>query len=130
MEDNNNNKEKSSKPNFISMFLIRLLNGFRIGYIGFKNPIVVQSRNFKMLADLLQLILAVAEEKRHYMTRIGYVHPTEGEQEIVSIWAGAGVASDPLRRNTELIAENLELKRLLSQLNISNNEIKIKIETK
>lgn len=46
-----------------------------------------------MLSDLLALIFKVAQEDRHMMTHIAYVHPEEGEQQIVSIWAGAGMAN-------------------------------------
>lgn len=93
----------------------KLLNAIKIGIWAFKNPLTIQESNFKMLSDLLCLILKVSNEDRHYMTHIAYMHPEEGEKQIVSIWAGAGVDADPLKRISELIQENKELKLLLSE---------------
>ncbi len=94
---------------------MRILNAIKFGWWAYKNPLTIAPSNFKMLSDLLALIFKVSAEDRHYMTRIAYVHPTEGEKSIVSIWAGAGMDSDPCDRITELIKENNLLKAQLSK---------------
>lgn len=108
-----------AKPNVISRFIQSVANGFKLGYWAFKNPLTIAPSNFKMLSDLLGLILAVAKEDRHRMTHIAFVHPTEGEQQIVSIWAGAGMDADPTKRIAELLAENSRLKIELSKRVVS-----------
>ncbi len=97
----------------------RITNAFKVGFWAFKNPETIKENNFKMLSDLLCLILKVAGENRHYMTHIAFVHPeveNGKEQQIVSIWAGAGVAAEPTKRIAELITENSILKAQLSNL--------------
>lgn len=113
----------SGRFNFLSRFFRRVLNGFMLGYWAYKNPLTIAPSNFKMLSDLLGLILAVAKEDRPRMTHIAFVHPTEGEQQIVSIWAGAGMDADPTKRIAELLAENSRLKMELSKRVSSNQEI-------
>jgi len=100
----------------------RLLNALKFGYWAFKNPLTISADNFKMLSDLLCLILSVSKENKHRMTHIAFVHPILGEQQIVSIWAGAGMESDPNKRIAELLKENALLKA-----QIYNISIKIKL---
>lgn len=92
----------------------RIINALKFGYYAFKNPLTLHAGNFKMLADLHGLIMKVAVEDKHFMTHIAYVHPTEGEQQIVSIWAGAGIGAEPAKRIAELLEENGKLKKQLS----------------
>ena len=87
----------------------------------FKNPQTLEEGNFKMLSAILKLILKVASENRHIISHIAYVHPKEGEKQIVSIWAGAGIAAEPINRISELIKENEKLKYHLSDM-INNNK--------
>ena len=89
-------------------FYYRITNAFKIGLWAFKNPDSL--KNFKMLSDLFGLIMKVATEDRHMMTHLAYVHPEEGEKQIVSIWAGAGMGADPTKRISELLKENSMLK--------------------
>lgn len=92
----------------------RLLNAFKLAWWAYRNPLTIQPSNFQMLSDILKLILEVATKHRPRMTRIAYVHPIDGsEQAIVSIWAGAGVAADPLKRIEELHKEIEKLNALL-----------------
>lgn len=92
----------------------RIKNAIKIGWWAYKNPTTLQEHNFKMLSDLMELILKVATEDRHMMTHLAYVHPDEGEQQIVSIWAGAGMGAEPTKRIAELLSENSKLKAQLS----------------
>ena len=103
-----------------NIFCYRISNAFRIGWWALKNPKVMQASNFKMLSDLLNLIMKVATEDRNMMTHIAYIHPNEGEKQIVTIWAGAGMAAEPTKRISELLSENARLKNELSKL-ISND---------
>lgn len=103
----------------IRQFFSRVANGIRIGWWAFRNPQTISASNFKMLSNLLCLILKVAEEDRHMMTHIAYVHPEEGEKQIVSIWAGAGIGAEPVKRIKELLDENTELKNQLSKRVVS-----------
>lgn len=100
---------------------VNIYHAIKIGYWAYKNPQSIQKDNMKMLSDLLGLILSVATEKRHRMSRIAAVHPDEGEKEIVVIWAGAGIAADPYNRITELLKENDLLKEQLSEY-VSKNK--------
>ncbi len=94
----------------------RIINALKFGWWAFKNPETISPSNFKMLGDLLCLILKVSSEHRHMMTHIACIHPETGKNhEIVSIWAGAGIDSDPIKRITELINENETLKSRLSE---------------
>jgi len=95
----------------------RLSNAVGIGWWCLRNPQTVNSGNFKMLSDLLGLILKVSETDRPLMTHIALVHPEDGkEHQIVSIWAGAGMGSSPTKRIAELLEENARLKSALSAL--------------
>lgn len=94
---------------------VRIKCFFVHGWWAFKNPKTLSSVNFNMLSELLGLILKVSTEQRHMMTHIAYIHPEEGETEIVSIWAGAGIGADPTKRIAELLTENRRLKLELSK---------------
>lgn len=96
-------------------FYYRITNAFKIGFWAFKNPDSLKEGNFKMLSDLFGLIMKVATEDRHMMTHLAYVHPDEGEKQIVSIWAGAGIGAEPTKRISELLSENAMLKAQLSK---------------
>lgn len=100
---------------FLNNFYYRFANAFKLGWWALKNPNSLQENNFKMISNLYELILKVAVEDRHMMTHIAYMHPTEGEQQIVSIWAGAGMGANPTKRIAELLSENSELKVKLSK---------------
>lgn len=100
----------------------RLVNVTKISWWWWSNPQTVNSYNFKMLSDLLMLIMKVAEDDKHMMTHLAFIHPQDGtEHQIVSIWAGAGVGADPTKRIAELLDENMKLKMQLSQC-INRNE--------
>jgi len=92
---------------------IRILNALKFGWWAFQNPHVIQLSNMEVLTKLFALIMETASSHRHMTTKIAYIHPTEGDKEIVSLWAGAGVAADPFKRIKELREENAELKRML-----------------
>jgi len=96
-------------------FYYRLANALKVGYMFFIHPKLAQDNNILLFGDLYALILKVAIENRHYVSHIGYIHPEKGEQQIVSIWAGAGVGADPIKRIQELIDENAKLKAMLSE---------------
>lgn len=102
--------------------LFKIKSFFHFGAWAFMNPDSVTISNFKMLSDLLIMIFKVAEERRHMMTRIACIHPETGkDHEIVSIWAGSGIDSDPIKRISELIKENDLLKAELSKAIKINN---------
>lgn len=94
--------------------LYRITNAIKIGWWAFKNPKSLHEGNFKMLSDLLCLILKVAQERHPMMSKIGIVHPDGEHEEIVAIWAGAGIGASPTARISELLEENSRLKRELS----------------
>ncbi len=101
-------------------FFYRISNASKLFVWALMNPDTLNKSSFKMLSDLMTMILKVATENRHYMTHIAYVHPDEGEKQIVSIWAGAGVGAEPQKRIAELIAENNILKAQIAR-NVSSN---------
>jgi len=99
----------------------RISNAFKIGVWAFRNPQTINQVNFKMLSDILELILKVAKESRPMMCKIACVHPETNEQlDIVSIWAGAGLGADPYKRITELKRETELLKAQLLD-NVKSN---------
>lgn len=112
----------TANPNVIRRLFSRISNAFQVGYWVLKNPLTMQASNFKMLSDLFGLIMKVAIEDRAMMTHIAYVHPEEGEKQIVSIWAGAGMGAEPTKRIAELLDENRKLKMQLSKA-INNENI-------
>lgn len=92
----------------------RISNAFKIAIWAFKNPQLLNEKNFIVLSDLLGLILKVAQESRPMMTKIAYIHPdTKEHKDIVTIWAGAGLGADPYYRIMEL---QKEISRLKAQL--------------
>lgn len=99
----------------MSNFYYRIKNAFRLFFWALRNPKVLKPGNLKMLSDLFLLILKVANEDRHMMTHVAFVHPDEGEKQIVSIWAGAGAGAEPTKRIAELIEENAILKAQLAR---------------
>ena len=93
----------------------KIKNALTIGWWAFRNTQTIQQNNLEMLSKLLALILEVATTDRHRMSHIAYIHPEDGtEQQIASIWAGAGAAADPTKRIAELLEENSKLKSLLA----------------
>lgn len=98
----------------------RMANAFRVWWWAIKNPMTITVSYFNLLSKLLELILKVATDNKHLMTHIAYIHPAEGEKQIVSIWAGAGIGAEPTKRITELLEENMKLKLELSK-HIANN---------
>jgi hypothetical protein len=98
-------------------FYYRVKNAFKVGLWAFKNPDTLVEGNFKMLSDLLALIMKVSTENKHMMTHIAYVSPEGVENKIVSIWAGAGIGAEPIARISELIKENHILKDQLDNKN-------------
>lgn len=93
---------------------LRIWNGVKIGWWAIMNPEPLTMNMFQMLSDLLQLILKVSFEDKHYMTEIVITnHDTKAKQPIVHIWAGAGVNATPHKRIRELIKENAALKERL-----------------
>jgi hypothetical protein len=95
---------------------IRLYNAGKLFVWALQNPKTLNPQTFKLLGDLLGLIMKAATEHRHMMTHIAYVHPeNEKKEEIVSIWAGAGANTSPTGRIKELKEENQKLKTLLKE---------------
>ena len=123
MQHETTSNQPFAKLLVIQRFFRRVATGVKIGWWAFKNPKTLSASNFKMLSDLLALIFKVAQEDRHMMTHIAYVHPEEGEQQIVSIWAGAGIGADPVKRVKELLDENAKLKIELSKRVVSENGV-------
>ena len=91
----------------------RISNAFKIFFWALRNPKSLQESNFKMLSSLFELIMKVAHERTHYMSKVAIIHPDIEDGEIVSIWAGAGLGADPINRIEELKAENSRLRREL-----------------
>ena len=101
-------------------FFYQISNASKLFVWALMKPDTLNKSAFKMLSDVMTMILKVANENRHYMTHIAYVHPDEGEKQIVSIWAGAGVGAEPQKRIAELIEENNILKAQIAR-NVSSN---------
>lgn len=119
---NTPHKPQLHKHIIMPLFYYRVSNAIKIGFWAFKNHNSLEKSNFKMLSDLFGLIMKVATEDRHMMTHIAYVHPYEGEKQIVSIWAGAGMSAEPTKRISELLSENSILKAQLSKCVALQNE--------
>jgi hypothetical protein len=96
--------------------LHRIKVSLKLAYWSFKNPTVLNVAMFKMLSDILALILKVATENKHMVSHIAFVElKTDNPTPMVSIWAGAGEGASPIRRIEELIVENTELRRRLGK---------------
>lgn len=113
--------EALNKTDVMPRFYYRVKNAFKLFIWALKNPDTLNQNTFKMLSDLMVLIMKVANENRHYMTHIAYIHPDEGEKQIVSIWAGAGIGAEPQKRIAELLSENSILKAQLAR-SVPQNE--------
>jgi hypothetical protein len=100
----------------ISHFYHKTINAFKVGYLAFKFPEAFSEGNIKMITSLFVLIFKVANEDRHIMSHVAYIHPVEGEKQIVSIWAGAGMDADPTKSIAQLFKENATLKAELAKL--------------
>lgn len=96
--------------------IVRIVTGFKIGWWGFKNPHAMNLSNFTMVSGLLALLMKASTERRHYMSKLAYIHPDGVENEIVTIWVGAGIGSSPTKRIDELLDENRILKEELKKL--------------
>lgn len=103
-------------------FYYRFSNAFKIFVWAFKNPRVIEIRNFEMLSSLFGLIMKVAQERRPYITNISTLHPIDTQDaDIVSIWAGSGIGADPIKRIAELKTENEILKAdLLAKISVKD----------
>lgn len=94
----------------------RIVNAIIVGWYGFKNPEVFQRRNFNMLCKLFGAIIKVAKEEKPQIMHIGYVQPNGEEKPLVSIWAGSGIGASPIKRISELTAENSLIKAELEKI--------------
>lgn len=95
----------------ITMFISRILCAIRFFFwIIFHNELVGENM-FRVLNDILALLLRVATEDRHYMTKMMITIDRDVAQPIVYIWAGAGASADPYKRIQELVEENDALKQ-------------------
>ena len=110
------------KSDVMPRFYYQITNAFKIGFWAFKNPDSLKESNFKILSDLFGLIMKVANEDRHVIAHLAYIHPDDGEKQIVSIWAGAGIGAEPTKRIAELLKENSMLKAQLSKCVVPQNE--------
>lgn len=106
---------KGTSQNFIARFYYRVKNAIKIGFWAFKNPDSLQESHFKMVSGVLEMIFKVAQERKHVMSNIATIYPDGEHEEIVSIWAGAGIGADPTKRIAELISENSKLKAEISR---------------
>ena len=89
----------------------KLISAIKFGCWAYKHNDIFNENMFKMLSDILTLLLKVSTEDKHYMTEIVVTNPQTGiAQPIVNIWAGAGINAEPLKRIQELIEENQMLK--------------------
>lgn len=87
--------------------VLNFFTAIKFGYWAYKHPDIFNENMFKMLSDILQLLLKVSTDDKHYMTQIVVTNPdTKLPQPIVHIWAGAGINAEPLKRIQELIEEN------------------------
>ena len=115
MKNCNVNPKPALSQTAVVRSFYRVKNAFKIGWWAFKNPKSLQENNFKMLSGLLEMILKVATERRPLMSNIAMIYPDGESEEIVSIWAGAGLGADPNKRISELLSENAMLKAELSK---------------
>lgn len=116
--ENSIEKIKNVTPNFF----YKIRNAVRMFYWAIKNPESLSLSHFKLISDLLGIILKASSEHRHMMTQIAFVHPTNSEDEIISLWVGSGIGASPTKRLSELLEENSLLKAQLSkQIVLQNN---------
>ena len=94
----------------------RLFNAIKYGWFVYQKPEMHAISTLRMITSLFELIMKVAAEHRHLMTKIALIIPDEPDKEIVSIWAGAGIDACPTKRIAELIEENQILKMKISDL--------------
>jgi len=106
-------KQALNKHNVMLSFFWRVKNSITFGWWAFQNPKATNMHNMRVLTDLFAIIMRVATEDRHMMCNIAYIHPDEGEKQIVSLWVGAGIGAEPNKRITELLEENAMLKTQL-----------------
>jgi len=96
--------------------LHKIWTGIKFGFWVIKHSDIFSNNMFVMLNELLQLILKVSYEDRHYMTEIVVTNQvTKVKQPIVHIWVGAGINAEPHKRIRELIEENEAPKRQLQE---------------
>jgi hypothetical protein len=118
LQNNNQKSPEDSEPeknSFIRNSYYRIKNSFAMGFWTFRNPTILNISTFELLAQLHKLIMEVAIEGKPRMSNLAYIHPEEGEKEIVSLWAGAGIGADPIKRCGELARENMLLKEELGK---------------
>lgn len=99
----------------------RILTAIKIGWWAFKNPAAINPHNMRLISDLMELIFKSARESLPVMTRIACIHPTLGQQNLVSLWAGPSMKADPYERITELKQEIESLKYQLL-IEVKKNE--------
>lgn len=92
----------------------KILNSIALFIWGWKNHKTMA--HFKILSDITLAILKVSEEHRPYMFKIATVYPDKTKDEIVTVWCGAGMKSDPYDRIQELNKEIFFLKEQISDL--------------
>jgi hypothetical protein len=98
----------------IKTILYKIELAIVVGLWAYINHEMININTLKILTDFLVLILKVSTENKHLITHIGCLDPqTDQKQQIVSVWAGAGISANPIQRIEELINENKILRSKL-----------------
>jgi len=107
----------------VKIWIRKIICFLKFGYWAFNNNDVLAEKTFKMLGEMLNLIMAVANEHKPYLTHICFIHPELGEQSIVSIWAGAGAGAEPIKRIEQLAKEKAVLEQQIKRLLEAKDEV-------
>lgn len=90
-------------------FLLKVKMSIRMAVWSYKHPDTLNESIFIMLGQLLEFIFKVSIEQKPYMTSV-LIKCDDEKKEIVSLWAGAGIGAEPIKRIQELKEENELLK--------------------
>lgn len=95
--------------------IFRITNAFKFFFVALAKPELLKADTFKMMADLLAMIMKVSAERRPMMAHVAFLNVETENAPMISIWAGPGAHCSPLGRIDELLEENKRLKDALMQ---------------
>lgn len=93
----------------------KLIYAIKMGYFTFKNPKIFQRGFMNMIKDIFNFIIITHKNKEPMATHM-VINVGEGEHiDLVSLWCSVGADASPIKRLTELKAENDILNEKLKQ---------------
>lgn len=73
--------------------IFRITNAFKFFFVALAKPELLKADTFKMMADLLAMIMKVSAERRPMMAHVAFLNIETENAPMISIWAARNPAA-------------------------------------